>query len=94
MSLIFVRLVTVHTISLKFLGKGSIKKKGHKKWKKSKRGAGFSAKNQKVHNSKYGLFDKRGGGVWIFGFVQNVITSLELLHLKYFTRTTSVGLFH
>ena len=31
-------------------------KKCHKKWEKSKRGGGISAKIQKVQNSKFGLF--------------------------------------
>ena len=43
--------------------RGAIKKNCPEKWKKSKRGeAGVSAGDKKVHNSKCGLFDKRGGG--------------------------------
>ena len=43
-----------------------------KKEKSPKGGGGFSLGNQKVHNSKCGLFDKRARGVWIFRFVPNV----------------------
>ena len=32
------------------------------------RGEGASKKNQKVQNSKFGLFDQEEGGVWIFCF--------------------------
>ena len=43
--------------------KGSHKKKNVPKSGKSpKGGGGVSAGDQKVHNSKCGLFDKRGGG--------------------------------
>ena len=55
-------------LSMIVLGKHS-KKKSPKKWKKSK-GGGISAGDQKVRNSKFGLFDKRGGGGHIFIFSQ------------------------
>ena len=65
-------------LKLTSIPKGSIQiKKCPKKWIKSKRGGGLSAKNQKVHNSKFGLFDKRGG-VRIFKFFSNVNVDLFL----------------
>ena len=49
------------------------KKKCPNKWKKSKRGGGgVSAGDHKVHNSKCGLFDKRGGGARFTFFFPNV----------------------
>ena len=42
-------------------GKGRVpNKKCHKKWKSPKGGGGVSAEDQKVQNSKFELFDKRG----------------------------------
>ena len=55
-------------------------KKCHKKWKNSKRGrGGVSAGNQKVHNSKCGLFDKRGREAIFSFFPPNVNADLECL---------------
>ena len=57
-------------LALTLLGEPS-KPKNHKKWKKSKRGAGISSVDQRVHNSKCGLYDKRGEGGHIFIFFSN-----------------------
>ena len=37
---------------------------------KSPKGGGISAEKQKVQNSKFGLFDKRGGEAGFSGFSQ------------------------
>ena len=42
-------------------------------------GGGVSSENQKVHNSKCGLFDKRGGGGQIFRFFPNVNVDFKCL---------------
>ena len=61
--------------------RGAIKKKNVPKSGKSpKGGGGVSAGDQKVHNSKCGLFDKRGGGGHIFIFFPNVNA-----HFRYFS---------
>ena len=58
----------------------ALKKKDHKKGKKAKGGGeGVSSGDKKVHNSKCGLFDKRGGDI-IFTFFPNVNA-----HLIYFS---------
>ena len=57
---------------MKYENKGSNQKKNVPKSGKSpKGGGGVSFEDQKVHNSKCGLFDKRGRG-HIFIFVPNV----------------------
>ena len=49
--------------SYRFGPKGSIqKKKKSQIMEKVQKGGGISSKNQKVQNSKFGLFDKRGRG--------------------------------
>ena len=53
-------------------------KKCPKKRKKSKRGGRVSSENQKVHNSKCGLFDKRWWGQ-IFRFFPNVNVDFRCL---------------
>ena len=45
-----------------FLREAFKKKKIPNYGKSPKGGGGVSSKNQKVQNSKFGLFDKRGGG--------------------------------
>ena len=49
--------------------RGPLKKKCPKKWKKSKR-VGISAGYQKVHNSKWALFEMKGRGLAFSGFTQ------------------------
>ena len=39
--------------------------------KVQKGGGGVSDENQNIHNSKFGLFDKRGGGAQMFRFFPN-----------------------
>ena len=68
--------------NIKILNKGSLQmKKCPKLQKKSKRG-GISAKNQKVQSSKFGLFDKRGGGGPYFSFFPKFKCTLQILQLK------------
>ena len=50
------------------------------KKKKSQKVEKVSSGDQKVHNSKCGLFDKRGGGGHVFIFFPNVNA-----HFKYFS---------
>ena len=64
---------------LSMLGKHP-KKKIPNYGKSPKGRGGVSSKNQKVQNSKFGLFDKRGGGVRIFIFFPNVNA-----HFRYFS---------
>ena len=62
----------IEDVNLRYSSKGSHPiKKCHKKWKKSTRGGGGSKKHQKVQNSKFGLFDKRGGEA-IFSFFSQI----------------------
>ena len=54
----------------RFIMEESQTKKCPKKGKKSKRGRGISAEDQKLQNSKFGLFGKRGGESEFSGFSQ------------------------
>ena len=63
-------------IAISQLAKGSLRiKKCHKK---STRGGGAGKKHQKVQNSKFGLFDRRGGHIFIFFPNSNA-------HFRYFS---------
>ena len=46
---------------------------------KVQKGGGVSTKNQKVQNSKFGLFDKRGGGRLYFHFFPNINVDFKCL---------------
>ena len=58
-------------ITVKDIREGSHLKKFHKKRQKSKRAVSVP-KIKNVQNSKFGLFDSRGGGVRFFRFFPNV----------------------
>ena len=51
-----------------WLLRGPIKKKNVPKSGKGPKGGGVSSEDKTVHNSKYGLFDKRGRGRLYFHF--------------------------
>ena len=76
-------MINFNWIGLTYL-RGLIEKKMSQKVEKVQKGGGISAKNQKVHNSKCGLFDKRGVGGHFFIFFPNVNA-----HFKHFSWTKS-----
>ena len=60
-------------------------KNGTKCGKSPKGEGGVSSENQKVHNSKCGLFDKMGGGGQIFRFFPYSNLTTSPIHLHYLT---------
>ena len=46
--------------------RGAFKKKMSRKVEKVQKGGAVSSKNQKVQNSKFGFFDKRGEAIFSF----------------------------
>ena len=74
---IIMKRLYVHLIYSKTVSMGRVpNEKCPKKSKKSKRGGGVSPGNQKVHNSKCGLFDKRWERLY-FPFFPNVDTDFK-----------------